>query len=57
MNGELADAAACYALTDEAQLFRNDALEDGQTVEVPVDWPFAAEWWKPKADEGKDRKA
>lgn len=38
--GELASAAACYALNAAPERF-----PDGV---VPIFWPWAREWWKPK---------
>lgn len=37
VNGELAEAAACYAL----------AVNDGAGTGVPARWPWARSWWKP----------
>lgn len=34
-SGELADAAACYALSGDPKV-------------PPPEWPWATEWWKPK---------
>lgn len=36
-SGDLADAAACYAM--------NDPVKDLYCV--PVDWPWMQAWWKP----------
>jgi len=47
--GELANAAACYAMTD---FYKNRDMvsiwcEDGTTRRVPVMWPWDGQWWKP----------
>lgn len=47
--GELANAAACYAMTD---FYKNRDMmsvecEDGTTRHVPVMWPWDGKWWKP----------
>ena len=42
-NGELADAAATYALTTAT---RKSLTEK----EVPKTWPFGKEWYKPRND-------
>lgn len=39
-DGELAIAAACYATPENERLY----LYNG---DVPSDWPWAHEWWKP----------
>lgn len=36
--GDLADAAACYAMTNPVM---------SRDRKAPVDWPWAASWWKP----------
>lgn len=42
--GQLADAAACYAVAHGA-------------TEIPESWPWSADWWKPSAtNEPQDRK-
>ncbi|WP_238368306.1 hypothetical protein [Mesobacterium pallidum] len=38
--GDLANAAACYALTDPI-------IEAARGA--PFDWPWSAKWWKPKS--------
>lgn len=38
-NGQLARAAACYALADNG-----NPISRG----VPFEWPWARSWWKPK---------
>lgn len=43
-DGEIASAAACYALRNG---HHGVPLDCGG--EVPRDWPWADEWWKPKA--------
>lgn len=35
--GEMAEAAACYALS----------INDGLGAGVPARWPWCARWWKP----------
>jgi hypothetical protein len=59
-SGELATAAACYALPDEKREIRpfNVVRDIGRSVGesilitgvdvVPRLWPWDAEWWKPK---------
>ena len=42
--GELADAAVCYALNDDAKTFINNAWGNDQWLNF---WPFDLEWWKP----------
>lgn len=47
--GELANAAACYAMTD---FYKNRDMmsvecEDGTIRDVPVMWPWDAKWYKP----------
>lgn len=47
--GELANAAACYAMTD---FYKNRDMvsiwcEDGTTRRVPVMWSWDGQWWKP----------
>lgn len=39
-DGELVQAAACYALPPHYRVFDEDAS-------APQDWPWDAEWWKP----------
>lgn len=39
--GEMALAAGCYALNGAPQRFADDI--------VPIFWPWAREWWKPKS--------
>lgn len=48
-NGELARAAACYAMG--AAWLEMHRMGDGQgnIVDVPVRWPWAPAWWKPKS--------
>ena len=41
VNGELALAAACYAMTPEIRKEYKHALGESKT------WPFSKEWWKP----------
>lgn len=38
LSGELANAAACYAMTDPVM---------DPDRPAPVDWPWTASWWKP----------
>lgn len=48
-DGEMADAAACYAATSD--LFAADLIDEGQPDSMIVYrsvWPWDAEWWKPK---------
>lgn len=45
LDGELAAAAAMYALHNaKGGLIEKDLIEG-----VPLAWPFAREWWKPKS--------
>lgn len=44
--GELAMAAGCYALNAASSL-TGDYIDPDATG-VPVPWPWAPEWWKPK---------
>ena len=37
--GEIADAAACYAMTPTGKT---------HSLVTPKRWPWATEWWKPK---------
>ncbi len=48
-NGELARAAACYAMG--AAWLEMHRMGDGQgnIVDVPVRWPWSPAWWKPKS--------
>ena len=39
--GEMALAAGCYALNASSERFANGI--------VPIFWPWAREWWKPKS--------
>ena len=61
VNGEMAKAAACYAdfscPTEERTI--QVALQRGLSeperfyhvrVQVPVNWPWSAEWWKPSPE-------
>ena len=43
-DGELADAAACYAMDPE---FRSYVDASGNTI-LDLIWPWDAKWWKPK---------
>lgn len=47
--GELANAAACYAMTDFYKM--RDVIsiecEDMTTQQVPILWPWDGNWWKP----------
>jgi hypothetical protein len=51
-DGALADAAACYAMSDRAVALVDDlylsATNQQRLSEHPYEWPFDAEWWKPK---------
>ena len=44
VNGELANAAATYAMSDTV---RKSVIK---TPSVPATWPFSKEWWKPTPD-------
>ena len=61
--GELARAAACYALPPRARKMETRYEERDNArgcsdpyqpytvnVRVPILWPWEAEWWKPSAD-------
>lgn len=55
-HGEIASAAACYAMTESdrnhlAQVTIRE--EDGTVKHYPVIWPWEEQWWKP-ADRKKD---
>lgn len=41
INGELAEAAACYA---------NPTIAVDPRISTPEGWPWAAGWWKPGID-------
>lgn len=47
--GELANAAACYAMTVFYKMrdIVSVECEDGITRQVPVMWPWDGKWWKP----------
>ncbi len=51
-DGSLANAAACYAMTDRRMFKRYHLVDDGMRggETVPEHWPqsWAASWWKPK---------
>ena len=40
-NGDMAAAAACYAL--------NASLSEGRRMTHPAWWPWSLDWWKPKS--------
>lgn len=55
-HGEIASAAACYAMTenDRKRLAQVTIREEDDTVKhYPVIWPWEEQWWKP-ADRKKD---
>lgn len=43
-NGELAEAAACYAHPNRPMVPDTNGIDPP----VPCDWPWDPEWWKPK---------
>jgi hypothetical protein len=48
-NGELADAAACYAASE--RLYAADKIDEGQPDSMLVYrdlWPWSEGWWKPR---------
>lgn len=45
-NGELAIAAACYVLAENARSYGRNHVD-----ELPVKWPWPEEWWKPTPDD------
>lgn len=51
-DGALADAGACYAMTERATAKVDDlflaATNQNRLSDYPYEWPFDAEWWKPK---------
>lgn len=48
-HGELASAAACYAMTKWQRFHRADR-KGVQTV-LDIIWPFSGNWWKPTPDD------
>lgn len=46
--GQLADAAACYAMSDEARDFINTNWGNDMWLHI---WPFDLEWWKPSPND------
>jgi hypothetical protein len=42
--GELAAAAACYAMPEHLRLYTRKARE----IFAPLQWPWTSAWWKPK---------
>jgi hypothetical protein len=46
-NGQLARAAAAYALNTAAMTYRNSGSQQAIKEEAMAQWPWAAEWWKP----------
>lgn len=45
-DGELAIAAACYALAEHARSYGRHNVD-----ELPVKWPWHEGWWKPTPDD------
>lgn len=47
--GAMSRAAACYARGPQFLMMHK--MGDGQSniVDVPVDWPWAPSWWKPRS--------
>lgn len=54
-SGELADAAATYAMTKESRAFlqkiAKDFFEYKEESTTPTIWPWDAEWYKPTPDD------
>lgn len=48
-NGELARAAACYAMGAGWLEMHRMGNGEGDIVDVPVRWPWSPAWWKPKS--------
>ena len=48
--GELADAAASYAMTDYMRRVIPKSPQD-TSGKIPVTWPFGFEWWKETPDD------
>lgn len=46
INGQLAGAAICYAMTENMRKFEGD-METGIMTRL---WPFNKSWWKPSPD-------
>jgi hypothetical protein len=54
--GELAQAAACYAMPDaqrptKAAVVPGSPRSPAQRVRIPHRWPWDAEWWRPTPDD------
>lgn len=48
-DGEMARAAACYAMTGSAAWLCNKAKREAKEFSrTPHDWPWDKAWWKPK---------
>jgi hypothetical protein len=52
VQGELADAAACYALIASYQA--RTGMKDVSGHVPPLGWPWEAAWWKPSAEPMKN---
>lgn len=52
-NGELAQAAACYALPARSRIMEKSTsfLGDFEPTCKPTLWPWIAEWWKPTPED------
>lgn len=48
-NGELVDAAICYAQRPEQRLYQVSRLGHNEVME-PAGWPWHFGWWKPSAN-------
>lgn len=46
--GELADAAACYAMTDDIRSYIDERWGNDMWLGL---WPFELIWWKPTPDD------
>lgn len=55
-NGEMAKAAACYAVGEDIPVFRGTLQGVGFEGDPRIHrlWPWEAEWWKPSADRGRN---
>lgn len=49
-DGEMARAAACYAMTGSAKwLCERAQREVKEFAQTPRDWPWEQRWWKPQS--------
>lgn len=47
--GAMSRAAACYARGPQFLMMHKMGDGQGNIVDVPVDWPWAPSWWKPRS--------